>query len=291
MNTGASDLYLGTDNRLWFGVCAGIANWLDIPAAIVRIVFILCVLAWPGFIIGYFVMYFCLDRDFTPDKMRDYFRDTPSAAHFRKLNYRKPICKNERNKKIAGVCAGFADYLEVSTFSVRLVTLLSMFVFGPFTFWAYIICWIVFDPDPNMGDQERYSRIMRRRERRAEKRRNRHARRAARRQARASRKRYDNEEIDPDMSEFEQDISDAVDEVNIELKAEIDSAASGFTRKQRDRSGKPKYGAYRNDPAETTGDSRQECTEIYASLERRLREIEAFMTSKRFRLHCEINRI
>ena len=93
------------------------------------------------------------------------------------------------------------------------------------------------------------------------------------------------------MSEFEKDISDAVDEVNIELKAEIDSAPSDFTWSQRERSGKPKYGAYRNDPAEATGVSRQECTEIYASLERRLREIEAFMTSKRFRLHCEINRI
>ncbi|HCL72161.1 MAG TPA: envelope stress response membrane protein PspC, partial [Gammaproteobacteria bacterium] len=34
-------MYLDTDNRLWFGVCAGIANWLEIPAAIVRIVFIL----------------------------------------------------------------------------------------------------------------------------------------------------------------------------------------------------------------------------------------------------------
>ena len=291
MNTGATNLYLDTEKRCCLGVCAGIANWLDIPAAIVGIVFILCVLAWPGFIIGYFVMYFCLDKDFTPDKVRDYFRDTPSAEHFRKLNYRKPICKNERNKKIAGVCAGIADYLEVSTFSVRLVTLLSMFVFGPFTFWAYIICCIVFDPDPNMGDQERYSRIMQRRERRAEKRRNRHARRAARRHARASRKRYDNEEIDPAMSGFEQDISDAVDEVNIELKAETDSAVSGFARKQRGSSEKSKYSAYRNDRADAASVNRQECTEIYASLERRLRGIEAFMTSKRFRLHCEINRI
>ena len=284
--TGASNLYLDTDNRMWLGVCAGIANWLDIPAAIVRIVFILCVLAWPGFIIGYFVMYFCLDKDFTPDKMRDYFRNTPSAEHFRKLNYRKPICKNERNKKIAGVCAGIADYLEVSTFSVRLVTLLSLFVFGPFTFWAYIICWVVFDPDPNMGDQERYDRIMQKRERRAEKRRRRHARRAARREARATRKRYRNEEIDPDISEFEQDIADAVDEVNIELKAEIDEAVNGFSRNQRKR-----RNAYKNAADESTGVSREECIESYASLEKRLREIEAFMTSKRFRLHCEINRI
>ena len=32
-------------------------------------------------------------------------------------------------------------------------------------------------------------------------------------------------------------------------------------------------------------------TEVFRILELRLREIEAYMTSKRFRLHCEINRI
>jgi hypothetical protein len=34
-----------------------------------------------------------------------------------------------------------------------------------------------------------------------------------------------------------------------------------------------------------------QCTEVFRLLELRLREIEAYMTSKRFRLHCEINRI
>ncbi len=38
-------------------------------------------------------------------------------------------------------------------------------------------------------------------------------------------------------------------------------------------------------------DTGDECTEIYKTLELRLRAIEAYMTSKRFRLHCEINRI
>ena len=37
--------------------------------------------------------------------------------------------------------------------------------------------------------------------------------------------------------------------------------------------------------------SRQQCTKFFSALEQRLREIEAYMTSKRFRLHCEINRI
>ncbi len=278
MSTGIANMYLDSRNGMWLGVCAGVAKWLDIPAAIVRIVFILCVLAWPPFLLGYFILWFCLDKDFTPDKVQDYFRNTPTAEHFRKLNYRKPICKNERDKKIAGVCAGIADYLEVSPFSVRLVTLLSLFVFGPFTFWAYIICWIVFDPDPNMSDQDRYERIMRRRERRAERRRARHARR----QARRVRKSYRNGEVDAEgIDDIEDAVNETMDEVDIELRAELGKTFSGFRRKARGRAA----------AAEEPRVNRQECAELYSSLENRLREIEAFMTSKKFRLHCEINRI
>ena len=67
-------MYLDTANRFWLGVCAGLANWLDIPAAIVRIVFILCVFAWPGFILGYFVLYFCLDKEWSAGSVRDYIK-------------------------------------------------------------------------------------------------------------------------------------------------------------------------------------------------------------------------
>ena len=263
-------MYLDSENRVWLGVCSGLANWLDIPAAIVRIIFVLCVLAWPPMLIGYVILYFCLDKDFTPDKMRDYFSNAPTAEHFRKLNYRKPIYKNERDKRIAGVCAGIADYLEVSHFAVRIVTVLSLFVFGPFTFWAYVICWVVFDPDPYMDDTEKYDRIMRRRERRAERRRERHARRRARK----LRKSYRNKEFDPDLSSVEQDVEDTIREAADGL----DEAINSFRKK----SGRSEAKSNLN---------REQTTALYADLEMRLREIEAFMTSKKFRLHCEINRI
>ncbi len=221
-------------------------------------------------LVGYVILYFCLDKDFTPDKMRDYFSNTPTAEHFRKLNYRKPIYKNERDKRIAGVCAGIADYLEVSHFAVRVVTILSLFVFGPFTFWAYVICWVVFDPDPYMDDTEKYDRIMRRRQRRAERRRARHARRRARK----LRKSYRNEEFNPDLSSVEQDVEDTAREAADQLDEVINSF--------RDKPGRSGTKSSLN---------REKTTALYADLEMRLREIEAFMTSKKFRLHCEIKRI
>jgi len=37
--------------------------------------------------------------------------------------------------------------------------------------------------------------------------------------------------------------------------------------------------------------SMEDCADVYYTLESRLREAGAFMTSKKFRLHCEIHRI
>ena len=248
MSTGPSSLHLNRKNARWLGVCAGIADWLDVPTALVRVVFVICVISWPTLIIGYFLLYFCLDKDITADKIQQYFYNASTAEHFKQLNYRKPIYKNQRNKRVAGVCSGIADYFEVSTFAVRAVTLFSLFVFGPFTIMAYIVCMFVFDPDPHAPHTSRHEKRMRRKQRRHERR------------ARKSRNSYVNEEY-RDFSE--------------------DSATEASTSFQDDAETTEAENAY----------SRDECTEIYSSLELRLREIEAYMTSTKFRLHCEINRI
>ena len=266
MSIRPGSLHLNRANGRFLGVCASIAYWLDVPAVVVRIVFVICVLSWPTLIIGYFLLYLCLDKDLTPDRMKDYFANAKTAEHFRQLNYRKPIYKNTRNKRIAGVCSGIADYLEVSAFSVRLVTLLSLFIFGPFTFWAYIICMFVFDPDPHAQHSDRSVRRDARRQ----------ARRA-RRDARRSRHNrppnsYVNEKDDDD--EYEQ--YGGID-VEVELRS-----GDGHQRTDSDTA---------DSNNERTNYSRKQCTELFSELEIRLREIEAYMTSKRFRLHCEINRI
>ncbi len=46
------------------------------------------------------------------------------------------------HKKIAGVCAGFADYLEVDVVLVRVLWLVLAFGTG-LGFIAYIVAWIV----------------------------------------------------------------------------------------------------------------------------------------------------
>lgn len=248
-NSGFTKLHRNKENARWLGVCAGVADWLEIPAAIVRIIFVISVIAWPTLAIGYFILYFCLSDADDTESLKDYLKNNKTADHFKKLNYRKPIYRNMANKRIAGVCSGFADYLEVSPFIVRMVTLGSLFIFGPFTFWAYIICSFVLDPDPATIDDDYWKNSWRgrRRTRKEKKRQHREAK------AHGSGKSYGN--------------------------VQTNSSASEESRSGTAKQSKP------------TAAAMDEYSKVYKQMEMRLRSIEAYMTSKRFRLHCEINRI
>jgi len=219
-------LRLKKSNAVWLGVCSGLAQWLDVPAALVRTIFVIGVLLWPSLFLAYFVLWFCMDRDLFRDRTWDNLDPSRASAHFRSLDYRKPIHRNTRDKRLAGVCAGVADYLEVSPFWIRLLTVLSLFVFGPFTVFGYIVCIFLLDPDPFLEDERR--------------------RRRSRRRSRSRR---------------------------AEPEADADSAA-GMAATRPDRE----------------GGKTETCAASFRDLEKRLREIEAYMTSKRFRLHCEIKR-
>jgi phage shock protein PspC (stress-responsive transcriptional regulator) len=51
------------------------------------------------------------------------------------------------NKKIAGVCAGLGEYLELDVTVIRIVFLIAL-ICGTFGFWAYLIIWAVAPPKP-----------------------------------------------------------------------------------------------------------------------------------------------
>jgi phage shock protein C len=53
----------------------------------------------------------------------------------------KRLVRSMRDKKIAGVCAGFADYFGVDATLVRILWLLVA-LFGGTGFVAYLIAWI-----------------------------------------------------------------------------------------------------------------------------------------------------
>jgi phage shock protein C len=60
----------------------------------------------------------------------------------------KRLMRSRYNGKIAGVCAGLADYLDVDPVLVRLLWLVFVFFPLPGGVIAYIIAWIVLPQEP-----------------------------------------------------------------------------------------------------------------------------------------------
>lgn len=54
----------------------------------------------------------------------------------------KKLYRSLADRKIAGVCAGIADYFEIDPTVVRLLAIASLFMGGG-GFVAYIIAWII----------------------------------------------------------------------------------------------------------------------------------------------------
>lgn len=234
MSVKSNRFTLNREKKRFLGVCAGLADYLEVPTVVIRIITLLACLTWPTLILVYFVTYWWLKQADQDGRMHNFITDSKTAEHFRGVDYRKAIYRNPNDARIAGVCSGIADYLEIGTFTVRLLTLLSFFIFGPFTFFAYCVCWIVLERNPD-----------------APARGSRRHRRAARRHRRAHNA---SPEDGTDEADYDQPKSSEDAQVSIAM-------------------------------------SLQECAQIFSKTETRLREVEAYITSKKFRLHCEINRI
>lgn len=244
MSIKSNRFQLNRENKRFLGVCAGLADYLEVPAFLTRIIFVLACLSWPTLILVYFVTYWWLNKGMDEGKVRSYLSGTRTAHHFRGLNYRKPLYRSTRSRRIAGVCGGIADYLEVNASLIRILTVVSFCFFGPFTFFAYGVCWIALEKQPQ--DFVGYN--------------------ASRKRARwhSRRKRRYGNEYDEDF---------------------VEEAVYTEARHAQTQNG---TGSPEDD---VIAMSLKECSAVFNSIENRLREVEAFITSKKFRLHCEINRI
>jgi phage shock protein PspC (stress-responsive transcriptional regulator) len=66
---------------------------------------------------------------------------TPASTRSRKLT------RSRTDKKIAGVCGGFADYLETDVTLIRII-LIMLALFGGWGILGYIIAWIIMPETP-----------------------------------------------------------------------------------------------------------------------------------------------
>ncbi len=61
----------------------------------------------------------------------------------------KKIYRSEKDKVIAGVCAGLAEYLNVDVTLVRLVFLAGAFLGFSSTIWIYLAMWLIVPVEPS----------------------------------------------------------------------------------------------------------------------------------------------
>ena len=64
-----------------------------------------------------------------------------ASAEKRDEPVRKKIYRDDENRRIAGVCAGLATYLDIDVVLARVLMLVA-FIAGTAGFWIYVICWI-----------------------------------------------------------------------------------------------------------------------------------------------------
>lgn len=71
------------------------------------------------------------------------------------MNTRKTLYRDPAKAKIAGVCAGIAEYFGIEIWLVRILVVSGFFLLaGPFMFFGYIAAWFILEKKPrNMGAQ------------------------------------------------------------------------------------------------------------------------------------------
>jgi phage shock protein C len=121
------------------GVCAGIADYLDVDVVLVRTVWVILSIV-PGAIIGGVLAYIAA------------WLLIPEATEPASAPLERRLTRSATDKKIAGVCGGLAEYFGVDATTIRLVwCILSIFfaaVLGGVI--AYIAAWFIIPRAPQM---------------------------------------------------------------------------------------------------------------------------------------------
>ncbi len=274
--SGKRVLTLDKDRKKLLGVCAGVADYLDVQPWSIRLVFLISVLFGGWFLIPiYFIAWFCLDDK--PGEGLGSLADSQPLRHFRSVDYRKQLYRNTEDGKFLGICAGVADYLEVNVFAVRLVFLVLLILTSGIPLIVYLAAYFILEAKPVTKHQRgRY-------------------RKSAARQHDFSRF----SKIGRSFHE-EESSSGGSDGGNEAFSDEQQSQERPADPKEKHA--RPDFGDWQDDEqGEAIGafagksySKRREfkyCVRKFSTLQNRLEKVEAYVTSSQFRLHREFKNI
>jgi phage shock protein PspC (stress-responsive transcriptional regulator) len=127
--SGAKVLRRSVSDRKIGGVCAGLADYLDLDVSLVRILWVLLAFAGAGILV-YLACWIVIPE--APAA-------TPAAS-------RKRLRRSVTDAKLGGVCSGVAEYFALDVTLVRVVWLILGLTGTGII--AYIVCWIVIPEAP-----------------------------------------------------------------------------------------------------------------------------------------------
>jgi phage shock protein C len=115
------------------GVCAGVAGYLGLDPAVVRLAWVVLSVV-PGMVVGGLALYI-VSWVLMPE--------ADSANH--EAGATRRLMRSTANRRIAGVCGGIADYCGVDATPLRLVWIILSVVPGAIVggLLAYVIAWAV----------------------------------------------------------------------------------------------------------------------------------------------------
>jgi phage shock protein PspC (stress-responsive transcriptional regulator) len=133
-------LYRDETKKTIGGVCAGLANYLNIDVTVVRVIFAVMFFIFGFGLIPYLVLWAIV----------------PNSAEGQIGAVRKKLYRDGDHKIVAGVCSGISNYFGMEVWVPRLFFLLPLLATGitglndwhwfagflPGTFITYLICWI-----------------------------------------------------------------------------------------------------------------------------------------------------
>jgi phage shock protein C len=117
------------------GVCAGLAAYFDVDVTLVRLAWVILSIV-PGGIIGGVIAYLAAWVIVPAD-------NTAVSALTR-----KGLRRSSTDSRIAGVCGGIAEYLDIDSTLVRLVWVLLTIMPGAIVLGviAYVAAWLIMPP-------------------------------------------------------------------------------------------------------------------------------------------------
>jgi phage shock protein PspC (stress-responsive transcriptional regulator) len=118
------------------GVCAGIANYMNVDSLWVRLIFALFAFAWGFTIIVYIIMWIVV----------------PGTYDLSEPEVGKKMFRDPERKILAGVSGGVASYLNIDILAVRILFILLTLA-GGLGIFLYIILWVVLPEARTLTDR------------------------------------------------------------------------------------------------------------------------------------------